>query len=204
MAAALGLMVSAPRPIAAARGGCHDKAAAGRVRALSLSRAASSASPPEAKRCRSACGTGHIYYNVVNDCGGFVRRTTVSDFVSGRPHTRRLSGARRCVPAGQCLRSVRRKLRRTTVSDFVSALVRVLFRHFRFFPGLETAKFCRKHRCLLLAGELGFEPRLTESECIDVRCSDSRICRHVASVSRLGQKEPLGLFQFGAVVIAGE
>jgi len=55
-------------------------------------------------------------------------------------------------------------VRRTTVSNFVSALVRVLFRHFRFFRGSETNEFWGKHRCLLLAGELGFEPRLTESE----------------------------------------
>ena len=99
-----------------------------------------------------------------------LRQRAVSDFVSNLPHTRRVPDARDDARAVQWLRSVRRKLQRTTVSYFVVALVRVLFRHFRFFRRSETAEFCKKHRCLLLAGELGFEPRLTESESFARRC----------------------------------
>src|SRR5690348_6701746 len=55
-------------------------------------------------------------------------------------------------------------MQRGAVPTFVPASVRVPFRFFRFFRGSEVMMFCRKHRYLLLAGELGFEPRLTESE----------------------------------------
>ena len=114
-----------------------------------------------------------------------LRRTTVSDFVSELPQTRRLSDVRDDARTAQWLRSARRKLRRTTVSDFVVALVRVLFRHFRFFRGSETTVFCRKRRCLLLAGELGFEPRLTESESAVLPLNYSPMVRQIAVKSDL-------------------
>src|SRR5262249_33918697 len=43
-------------------------------------------------------------------------------------------------------------------AGFCAALVRVPFRFFRFFRRGKTSALPAKHRCLLMAGELGFEP----------------------------------------------
>src|SRR5262245_14982762 len=55
-----------------------------------------------------------------------------------------------------------------------------------------------------MAGGLGFEPRLTESELDNPYCFDWRIYLHVAFVSRLAQKRPFGRSKFSAIVTAGE
>ena len=49
-------------------------------------------------------------------------------------------------------------------ADFCAAAVPALFRQFRLFRPAKTRQLYRKYRCFLMAGELGFEPRLTESE----------------------------------------
>src|SRR5262249_2170106 len=49
-------------------------------------------------------------------------------------------------------------------AGFRAADVRRLFRKFRLFEVERRPSECSKHRCFRVAGGLGFEPRLTESE----------------------------------------
>src|SRR5262249_15560516 len=49
-------------------------------------------------------------------------------------------------------------------AGFRAADVRRLFRKFRLFEVQRRPSECSKHRCFRVAGGLGFEPRLTESE----------------------------------------
>src|SRR5262245_50263313 len=49
-------------------------------------------------------------------------------------------------------------------AGFRAADVRRLFREFRLFEVQRRPSECSKHRCFRVAGGLGFEPRLTESE----------------------------------------
>ena len=80
-------------------------------------------------------------------------------------------------------------IRRGNCVRFCGALVRVPFRFFRFFRGPETAKLCRKHRVLLMAGELGFEPRLTESESAVLPLNYSPMVRQIAVKSGLFKRD---------------
>jgi hypothetical protein len=56
------------------------------------------------------------------------------------------------------------KLYPTGCADFCASDVRDPFADFRFFRAPETRLKRKKHRGFVMAGGLGFEPRLTESE----------------------------------------
>jgi hypothetical protein len=98
---------------------------------------------------------GHAGFGKVENC-----LRGCADFCAGWPRRSALGAHSQSSsrPLGDDETSARR------CDGFCAADVHRPFREFRLFRGPERDEFCRKYRCFLVAGELGFEPRLTESE----------------------------------------